>query len=115
MEEADHLECSVKKIKASVEGANGETIHVHAACSFKDTLLCGKKDYATVVTMGNIDKFTLDFEDDWVDDDKMADVPMDDSILFVNIDTDVRKKLRQPWKSALIVKLLGKTLSFPAF
>ncbi|XVE97956.1 hypothetical protein REPUB_Repub03eG0063700 [Reevesia pubescens] len=93
MEEVDHLERSAKKIKASLEGANGETVHVHAACSSKDTLFCGKKDSATVVKMGNIDKVTLDFKDDWVEDDKIADVPVDDTIPFVNIDTDSFKNV----------------------
>ncbi|XVF14378.1 hypothetical protein REPUB_Repub09cG0053700 [Reevesia pubescens] len=87
VEEADHLQRSVKKIKASIEGDNGD-VQVHVVCSFKDTMLFGRKDSTTVVTMSNIDKVTIDFGDDWVEYDKMADVPIDDTIPCVSIDND---------------------------
>ncbi|XVF17065.1 hypothetical protein REPUB_Repub10bG0085200 [Reevesia pubescens] len=115
VEESDHVERSVKKIKASIEGSNREDTHARAVRSFKDTLICGKKDVSTIVELDNIDKLAFDAEEDWVEDDFMHDETVDTSIPSVQIDKEVKNNLRRPWKFALIVKLLGKTLNFLTF
>ncbi|XVF20500.1 hypothetical protein REPUB_Repub12eG0005900 [Reevesia pubescens] len=114
-EETDHLERNVKKIKAYVEGDKGEETQHVTVRSFKDTLVGGKNNVDHVAALGNIDKVAFDVEVDWSDDEVMVDEVVDNSIPTVTIDKDVKKNLRSPWKSALIVKLLGKTLNFIAF
>ncbi|XVF00304.1 hypothetical protein REPUB_Repub03eG0273300 [Reevesia pubescens] len=114
-EETDHLERSVKKIKASVEGNIGEETQPVAIRSFKDTLVSGKKTNDLVAALGNIDKVAFDVETDWSDDEVMIDEVVDNSIPTITIDKEVKKNLRSPQKSALIMKILGKTLNFTTF
>ncbi|XVE95103.1 hypothetical protein REPUB_Repub02eG0067800 [Reevesia pubescens] len=93
MEETDHLECNVKKIKKSVEGESGANNHFKAIRTFKYTLLNGKNNGVRVAVIGNIHKVTLDMDEVWVEDVNMVDETMDDTILSITIDKDVRRNL----------------------
>ncbi|XVF09024.1 hypothetical protein REPUB_Repub07fG0054900 [Reevesia pubescens] len=102
-QEDDHLERSTKKIKATTFGVND--IHREEGKSFKDKLLESRLFQDCFNGTGMVEEAELD-------SDEEEDVDLDEDIPRVKIALDLKKSLRNPWRNALIIKLLGKTVSF---
>ena len=103
-QEEDHLERSTKKIKATLiseeSGPSGEQ-----GKSFRDTLLESKIFKDCYHGSDLVEEPEVDSDDD-------MDEVTGDGIPSVTIDAHLKKELRDLWRLALIIKLLGKIVSF---
>ncbi|XVF28970.1 hypothetical protein REPUB_Repub15cG0079400 [Reevesia pubescens] len=100
-EEEDLVERSAKKIKQG----NDNGIHREGMKTFRETLIGSKFFKDCYLGSSSVEEKEVESDDD-------EDILHDDGIPIVKIPASLKKSLRDPWRSTLIIKLLGKSITY---
>lgn len=114
-EEEDSLARSTKRMKESSEAPPSDVTAAAAPRSFRDSLVQGlhNKEKA-IVTRDELDAVEARALQQISDSFMSADIPevVVSTVPQLWIDDEIHEKLCKPWRNSVIIKLLGKSISF---